>query len=80
MASGNVGDGDVFGHLTEGAIAPKKRLGVLQPFSRERSPQRRGIDRVQSRIISTPPQQFDFLIKILSCVLKKRCLIGETLP
>jgi hypothetical protein len=36
MASGNVGDGDVFGHLIEGAIAPKKRLGVLQPFSRDR--------------------------------------------
>lgn len=27
MASGNVGDGDVFGHLIEGAIAPFKASG-----------------------------------------------------
>ena len=75
MASGKVGDGNVFGHLSEGAIAPKKRLGVLQPFSRERSPQRRWIDRVQSPITSTPPEQFDFIINTLSCFFKKRCLI-----
>ena len=75
MASGNVGDGDVFGHLIEGAIAPFKASGCPATALKGAMPQRNS-DPVQSRITSTPQEDFDFLIKIiLSGFFKKRRLI-----